>query len=170
MTQPEFVPINTKDEVRRSLGLPVPPKWWAKRAGDQHHPGQRLGLGFGSPGPDQGYGAKLVKLFEPRLVLVEGEHTQDVLAGALAIGLKRASLFGRSPIKPDFEIAFLLWMFLVDAPDEVARKRSSIFAGAAHSYKTRRKIADLVNDEFLGFDVQYIRDQVGQTKSLFFLA
>ena len=169
MTQPEFVPVNTKDEVRRSLGLPAPHRWWAKRSGDQHHPGKRLGLGFGTPGPDQGYGAKLVKLFEPDLILKEGEHLQDVNAGALAIGLKRASLFGRSPIKADFEIAFLLWMYLMNAPDEAVKKRKPIFSGAAHSYQIRRNIADLVDDCFLSLTPQEVKDRSIQSNSLFFL-
>ena len=45
------------------------------------------------------------QLFEGKLVLTPGEHERDVLAGACAVALKRASLFGRAPVVHDLTVA-----------------------------------------------------------------
>ena len=47
-------------------------------------------------------------------MLEPGERADDVLAGAVAIGLRRAAIFGRVPIGADIELALRLFKYLVD--------------------------------------------------------
>ena len=105
------------------------------------------GAGLGYPGPDQGYVLRLVHLFEPQLRLAAGEDSADVIAGGVAVALKRASLFGRAPMAEDLRVAFDLFGFLTsDASDELVARRRQLFAGVAgdHNYRDVRRIADLV--------------------------
>ncbi len=105
------------------------------------------GAGLGYPGPDQGYVLRLVHLFEPQLRLAAGEDSADVIAGGVAVALKRASLFGRAPVAEDLRVAFDLFGFLTsDASDELVARRRQLFAGVAgaHNYRDVRRIADLV--------------------------
>jgi hypothetical protein len=101
---------------------------------------------MGYPGPDQGYILKLVRSFEGSLVLTEGEHEADAIAGCTAVGLKRASLFGRAPIIHDLRVAFTIWGFLTEAPPELVKLRKPLFeeVSALHSYSELRRIVDLV--------------------------
>ena len=105
------------------------------------------GAGLGYPGPDQGYVLRLVHLFEPQLRLAAGEDSADVIAGGVAVALKRASLFGRAPVAEDLRVAFDLFGFLTsDASDELVARRRQLFVGVAgvHNYRDVRRIADLV--------------------------
>ena len=111
------------------------------------------GAGLGYPGPDQGYVLRLVRLFEPQLRLAAGEDPADVIAGGVAVALKRASLFGRAPVAEDLRVAFDLFGFLTtDVSDELVARRRQLFAGAAeaHNYREVRRIADLVPASALG--------------------
>ncbi len=122
--------------------------WRANRPGEVLA-GDRdtTGAGLGYPGPDQGYVLRLVHLFEPQLRLAAGEDSADVIAGGVAVALKRASLFGRAPVAEDLRVAFDLFGFLTsDASDELVARRRQLFAGVAgvHNYRDVRRIADLV--------------------------
>lgn len=122
--------------------------WRANRPGEVLA-GDRdtTGAGLGYPGPDQGYVLRLVHLFEPQLRLAAGEDSADVIAGGVAVALKRASLFGRAPVAEDLRVAFDLFGFLTsDASDELVVRRRQLFAGVAgvHNYRDVRRIADLV--------------------------
>ena len=46
-------------------------------------------------------------------MLEPGEHAEDVLAGAVAIALRRAAIFGRAPVTADIELALELFKYLV---------------------------------------------------------
>ncbi len=122
--------------------------WRAERPGEALA-GDRdtSGAGLGYPGPDQGYVLRLVHLFEPQLRLASGENSADVIAGGVAVALKRASLFGRAPVAEDLRVVFDLFGFLTsDASDELVARRRQLFAGVAgdHNYRDVRRIADLV--------------------------
>ena len=128
---------------RRRLG-----SWRADRPGEALV-GDRdtTEAGFGYPGPDQGYVLRLVRLFTPCLQLAAGENPADVIAGGVAVALKRASLFGRAPVAEDLRVAFDLFGFLTpDASDELVARRQKLFTGVAgdHNYRDVRRIADLV--------------------------
>lgn len=148
MAAPDYVPVAPGDRPRRSLGTPGHGGWTATRPADlaDRQPAGRL---FGHQGPDQGYGLVLAERFHGRLLLTEGEDEHDVMAGSLGVGLARASLFGRAPVIHDVGIAFRIWGFLGDAPDELVDFRRPLFVAAAHSYAQQREIADSVPDETL---------------------
>ncbi len=93
MTQPKFAPILEADEVREVLRLPVPPPWTPHRPADfSPSPDRAAPAEHGRARPDQGYALALAERFEDRLRLSDGEHPDDVLAAAVAIGLRRAAL------------------------------------------------------------------------------
>jgi len=93
----------------------------------------------------------LARRFQGRLCLAPGEHEADAVAGCVAVALKRASLFGRAPVSMDLTVAFTIWGFLGEAPDELIEARRPLFAEVAnpHHYPAQRRIADLVSDEVL---------------------
>lgn len=145
MTQPKFAPILDVDEVRDSFRLPTPPPWGPHRPGDFRPAPGALGAGRGhrgSPGPDQGYALKLAEELESRVRLAEGEHGEDVTAGATAIAMRRAAMFGRAPVMADLQLALHLFGYLDGASEELIELRKPLFAGAAHDYDVVRSLVD----------------------------
>lgn len=96
--------------------------------------GQPRGDLLGHQGPDQGYALALARRFEGTLTLAADEHERDALAGAVAIGLKRASIFGRAPMIHDLTVALTVWGFLGDAPKELVDLRSHLFEEVSHPH------------------------------------
>lgn len=159
MTAPDFVPVTRAGMPRSSLAIPPGRAWKATRPADvstRPYTESRLG---GRPGPDQGYALNLVERFLPRLQLAVGEHTEDVVAGCVAVAMRRASVLGRAPVTHDLELAFNLFGFLSQAaPDELIEWRGKVFAGAAHHYLTQRELADLVPEDTLRLTPAKARD------------
>jgi hypothetical protein len=106
---------------------------------------------LGNPGPDQGYALVLAHRFEGRLYLTDGEHEVDAMAGCVGVALKRASVFGRAPVLHDLTIAFTIWGFLREAPEDLVTLRKPLFAEVANPnhYPEQRKIVDMVPEEAL---------------------
>lgn len=121
---------------------------------------------MGQPGPDQGYGLKLAKRFADRLVLEQGEHLDDVIAGCLPVALRRAALFGRAPVIYDFEHAYTLWGFLGEAPTELVRARSQLFESASHHYEYQRVIADSVPEGTLRMSPAQVAERLSGWRDL----
>ena len=143
---PKYVP----SPVVQSKYYESPPRrgeaWRAERPGD-NPAGQPPGPGLGHHGPDQGYALKLVRDFRDLVQLGPGEHWDDVAAGCVLVGLKRASLFGRAPVRHDLEVGFRAWGYLDDQPDSaLVELRRDLFAGVAnpHHYLEGRRIVDAV--------------------------
>src|SRR4051812_5257700 len=110
MAAPEFVP--TSPTARKSYVSPLrrAGSWVADRPGElegRQPEGDRLG----SPGPDQGYVSHLTDTLKGTLKLGSHEHETDALAAVAAVGLKRASLFGRAPVIHDVQAAVVLLGF-----------------------------------------------------------
>jgi hypothetical protein len=166
MPQPEYVPLAPADRVRPTERLPVPDSWEADRPAEIKTVFQPTGHLHGNAGPDQGYGIKLAKQFKDRLQLAPGEHTEDAIAGCLAVALKRASIFGRAPVIYDFELAFTLWGFLGEAPAELVKLRQSMFEAAAYHYEDQRKIAEAVPESTLRLTPAQVREQLPQWRQL----
>lgn len=151
MAAPSYVPTDPT-EFPRDYESPVrrPESWWADRPAelkDQPH-----GSLFGNPGPDIGYAVGLVKLFADKLHLTEHEHARDVNAGAVAVAMKRAALFGRAPVVHDLTLAYTVWGYLDPTPDPALveiRKELFTEAGGLHGYPELRLIAAAVPDETL---------------------
>jgi hypothetical protein len=148
---PEYVPQPAIKHVRSYESPPRRPQsWWADRPGDGDTDVDGRDR-FGSPGPDQGYVYVLARRFRGQLQLASDESEDDALAGAAAVALKRASLFGRAPVMPDMTVALIVWGFLGDAPPALIAYRQPLFAEVSnpHHYAELRRIVDLVPDEVL---------------------
>jgi len=163
MTQPKFAPIQEQQQVREVQRIGVPAPWTLHRPGE-HRPGPQSGrqAGLGIPGPDQGYALELATGFVDRLALEPDERVEDVLAGAVAIALGRAAMFGRAPVGADIELALVLFGYLArddgtSAPRELVTFRRQRFAGADHDYWRRRALADEVPDDALRLSPQAAR-------------
>ncbi len=166
MTAPDYVPLAAADRIRPIDRLPVPRSWRPTRPGEDLDPVPPLGRRFGSTGPDLGYGLKLARRFEPKLVLTEGEHAGDAIAGCFAVGGKRASSYGRAPVTFDMELAYILWGFLGDAPADLVAFRKPLFMGAAHEYWEQRRIVDRVKPATLRLTPAQVRAQLKDWKTL----
>lgn len=152
MSQPQNVPLNPVTSAHYAS----PPRrdrvWNADRPGDVFADGQPEGELIGSQGPDQGFAIKLAKSFSDRLRLTKGEHEADVVAGCVAVALKRASAFGRAPTVHDVRCAYSIFGYLADSPDpELIAVRKTLFEEVAHPhhYAERRSIVDAVPTDFL---------------------
>lgn len=152
MSAPTHVPGRVNHErIYRS-----PPRragsWKADRPGEVLGTIPPSGPAVGNQGPDQGYVLKLAAGLKDELVLAPGEHAADAIEGAVAVALRRASLFGRAPMIDDLRIALTLFGFLGPAPDEQVAMRRELFDEVHHStvhYFAAREIADMVPEATL---------------------
>ena len=165
MAAPDYVPVPLSSQPRRSLALPPSQRWAADRPADLEGR-QPLGPRLGSPGPDQGYALKLAQRFADRVQVERGEHVDDALAGAVAVALRRASVYGRAPVIHDLELALQVWGFLGDAPPELIEYRRPHFAGAAHHYWDQRDLADLVPEATLRMKPADVKARMGDWRTL----
>ncbi len=165
MAAPDYVPNTQNERPRQPLGTPGHDGWTATRPGDLtgFQPSGRL---FGRQGPDQGFGLILAERFHGRLLLTEGEEEHDVMAGALGVGLARASLFGRAPVIHDLELAYGVFGYLDPAPEDLVAFRRPLFAGASHHYWDQREIVDLVPESTLRLTPAAVRQRLGEWRSL----
>ena len=132
MAAPEHVPTDPNAVPSYQSPDVVPAGWTAVRAAALGV-AQPVGPALGHQGPDQGYALTLCHLFADRLVLAEGEHAEDVMAGAVQIAMKRASSYGRAPVVYDLEIALRVWGFLDQCDDELITARKC-FAGVENPH------------------------------------
>lgn len=167
MSQPQFVPVPDAPTHYQS-----PPQrervWCADRPGDVVDTGQPSGVLFGNQGPDQGFALKLAKSFDDELVLAPGEHRNDVVAGCVAVALKRASAFGRAPTVHDLRCAFSIFGFLDAADADLVALRQPLFEEVAHPhhYAERRAIVDMVATDFLRQPHQRIIERARDWRSI----
>jgi hypothetical protein len=152
MAAPEHVPVDRTKPVR---AYESPPRradsWLPDRPGELVAGGQPHGDRFGHQGPDQGYALSLARRLEGKLTLTTGEHEKDALAGAVAVGLKRASIFGRAPVLDDLKVGLTVWGFLGEAAKELVDVRKHLFEEVSnpHHYAELRNIVDLVPEDTL---------------------
>lgn len=168
MSQPQNVPLNPVADQH----YVSPPRrdrvWSADRPGDVFADGQPKGALLGSQGPDQGFAIKLARSFEDQLELSDGERSDDVVAGCVAVALKRASAFGRAPTVHDLRCAFSIFGFLGAAEPELVTIRKQLFEEVAHPhhYAERREIVDAVPTEFLRQPHTAILEQAGDWRTV----
>lgn len=163
MAAPEYVPPTIADKPRTTLPLPPPRRWVATRPADLPS-AQPRGRRLGSPGPDQGYALLLAQRFEGKLRLAPGEDEHDALAAAVAVALRRASIYGRAPVKHDLELALGLFGFLDDAPPELIAWRRKAFRGASHDYWEQREIVDDLPEATLRMTPADVRRRLNEWK------
>lgn len=160
MAAPEYVPQPAIQRVRSYTSPPRRPESWAPdRPGDLNGP-QPHGPGLGTQGPDQGYALVLAHRFEGRLYLTDGEHERDAIAGGVGVALKRASLFGRAPVMHDLTVAFTIWGFLREAPEDLVTLRKPLFAEVANPnhYPEQRHVVDMVPDDSVRLSPQEVAE------------
>jgi hypothetical protein len=152
MSAPKFAPTPVLDDVRVYASPPVAPDSWTNdRPGDiegLQPSGERLGY----QGPDQGYGLMLARRLAPKIHVVGDLDRDDAVRGAVNIGLRRASLYGRAPVVHDFVLAFTIWGFFDENPAaDLVATREDLFRGIGnvHHYAEGRVIADLVPESTL---------------------
>lgn len=166
MTQPDHVPLQATDRVRPSALLPPPPSWYLDRPAEQVRLEPPTGPRVGAAGPDLGYGLKLARRLENRVVRSPGEDLEDVVAGCFACGSRRASHFGRAPVIYDMEWAYGLWGYLGGAPDALVGWRKPMFRGAAEHYWDQREIVDAVRPETLELTPAQVRERLNSWKEM----
>jgi hypothetical protein len=161
MAAPEFVPLRA---VQGEKAYESPPRrlgsWRADRPAELVGEAQPSGAALGYQGPDQGYVLLLAQSFRGKLRLAPGEHESDVIAGCIAIALRRASLFGRAPVIHDLRLAFELFGYLDEAvDDEKVAFRRPLFEGLAnpHHYFEVRHIATMVPESTLRMRPEDVR-------------
>jgi hypothetical protein len=155
---PEFVPVDRTKLLRTYESPPRRPEPWLAQRPAELEDGQPSGPLLGYQGPDQGFMLKLARQFRGKLSLSKGEHERDALAGACAVALRRASLFGRAPVVHDLTVALTVWGFLGDAPAELVQLRRTLFEEVAHPhhYPEQRRIVDLVSEDTLRMTPQQV--------------
>ena len=153
MSAPDFVPAGAvADKIYKSPPR-RPGQWKADRPGEiVGEAEQPVGPALGNQGPDQGYALKLAKRLADQLVLSPGEHEADAIAGAVAVALRRASIFGRGPVSDDLRIAFTLFGYMDPADEELVAFRRRLFDEVHHHvihYREAREIASMVPESTL---------------------
>jgi hypothetical protein len=153
MAAPKFTPVAPLVDARGYESPDhIPDHWTNDRPGDLRGR-QPQGPALGYQGPDQGYALALAARLRDTLELQTGENPEDALAGITAIGLRRASLFGRAPVIHDLRVAATIWGFLdPDPPPELVPLRRQTFEGLAnvsHHYGALRALVDSVPEATL---------------------
>lgn len=119
MAQQPNIEIAAEDRPR-PVPEPGPPRRWkADRPGDLSSPGEvPWGGAFGTPGPDTGFAARILRkaIYE----LAPGESAAAVETALVAVISARASLFGRAPTRGDAASALLILGLGGDLPPEHA--------------------------------------------------
>jgi hypothetical protein len=144
---PEYVPNTLAERPRRGLQLPPSRRDLVKPA--SLGPAQPTGPMLGNPGPDPGYALKLAEHVRGEIQVGPGEHVEDAVAGSVGVAMRRAASFGRAPVVHDLRLAFRIFGFLGDAPDELVAHRRPLFEAASHHYWDQREIVDSVPEETL---------------------
>lgn len=149
-----FVPSGLPDKPRQQQNMPAgvinPPSksWRATRPGDLPN-GQPRGPLFGDPGPSIGFARTMVLRIRDRFDLAPEDHFADAAAVVAELAMKRASSFGRAPIRADVERGMLVMGFDDGVSDEVRAWRSHVIHNADHDYLRRRTVVDSVPVEWL---------------------
>lgn len=107
----------------------------------------------------------LARRLVPKLKMSDGESADDVVAGGVAVALRRASLFGRAPVVADLELAFALFGFLEPPEPELIAFRRPYFVAASHDYEAQRHLADLVPEATLRLGSGEVRQRLASTPS-----
>ena len=152
MAAPSRVPTSPTQPKHYSSPPRRSGSWRAERPGETIGGPHPTGPALGNQGPDQGYILKLAAGLRSDLVLRPGEHAADAITGACAVALRRASLFGRGPMREDLELALSVYGYLAEADDELVDLRRGLFREVHHTtvhYFAAREIADRVDEALL---------------------
>jgi hypothetical protein len=166
VTQPDHVPLQETDRVRPSYLLPPPQSWYLDRPADDTRLEPPAGPRFGVTGPDLGFGLKLARRLEDRVILTEGERSEDAVAGCFACGARRSATFHRAPVIYDMEWAYYLWGYFGGAPEDMVAWRQPMFRGAGDDYWLQRRIVDAVRPETLRLPPDQVSQRLPKWREL----
>ncbi len=155
MTQPDFVPITIA--VAKFYREEVPSKE-LRRPAELKGPRRSGGRLFGSPGPDQGYALHIAEGYVEKLTLRPEESLSDAVTALVVIGSKRASIFGRAPMKSDIDFAVALLRLSQEISGSFVAVRKRLLVGLSHDYISQRELADLFSEDLLKLTPQAVAD------------
>jgi hypothetical protein len=171
MAAPEYVPLRPGRTEKAYESPPRrPDPWLADRPGEVVDDGvQPEGRDLGYQGPDQGFALKLANAQRDKLHLTEREHADDAVTGAVAVAMRRASIYGRAPMIHDVNLAFELFGFLDEsAPAELVEWRKPVFEELAnpHHYFEVRRLASQVPESTLRMTPADVKAKRGEWRAL----
>jgi hypothetical protein len=131
--------------------------------------GNPAGGDLGYQGPDQGYALRLARDLRDKLVLAPREDPDDAISGGVAIGLRRASTFGRAPVMHDLTLAFELFGFFDEDPDpELLAHRRETFEELSnpHHYVEVRSLVSSIPEATLRMTPDQVRARRAEWRAL----
>ena len=154
MSTDPFVPASISEAPRHKQSLPagitVPPSrpWRGGRPGEV---GTEIPAGnfAGNPSPNGGFSISLAHRQRDGWTIGPHEYIGDATAVVAEIAMKRASQFGRAPMKGDVDIAVALLGYDGTADAAFVVRRSSLVHDADRHYEPRRAAVDLVPADLL---------------------
>jgi len=152
MAAPEFVPLKPTSAKAYSSPPRRGRSWSPTRPAEVVGAAQPTGKALGVQGPDQGYALVLANRLRGELKLRAGEKADDVIAGAVGIAMRRASLYGRAPVMHDVRLALNLFGFLSDDPDPALvglRQHAFEEVSSHHHYFESRELVAMVPEASL---------------------
>lgn len=154
---------------RPRSGTPMPPAhgFRAERPGEVVTSGQPRGHLLGSPGPDLGYALTLAERFRDRLDLAPQEKTDDALAAACGVAMRRCSRLGRAPTSKDVELGLTILGYLGGAPADYVAWRKRHVHGASHEYTEQRELVDAVREDVLGLTPEEAKPRLANWRDLY---
>lgn len=150
MSTQDFVSPKRIDTPRHEQNMPegvdtpVPQAWIGNRPGDDLLQKKDNELLLGNPGPNIGYALKIVNNEFDTLYLVEHENEHDVVALLAEIAMRRASVFGRAPVKADVVLAAHILSYDVEPTQGEEKWRPQLIHNCSHDEHRRRQIVNSV--------------------------
>lgn len=131
MAQQPNVELDRSDAPKESLAPPAG-RWTPTRPGEVLTPdGQRIGAGFGRPGPDIGFAYHLLGYHVP--AEARSKRLDAVLVAVIGA---RASAIGRAPVAKDAAVAAALLGFGQDDEDAASARRRAVLDATTHEHPT----------------------------------
>jgi len=158
-TKPHVSP--ERDTRYQKTSLPAPRRWNGARPGEVY--ADPSAVMFGTPGPDQGYVARLLPCIVGQLILPSGMEQRDASQAGISLACRRASLFGRAPMLEDLEVAFLLLGLMGETPGDWSTLAPVIAAaveGAHYTPTQTEHFARAVLSEWLCLSPENLRQQL----------
>lgn len=108
------------------------------------------GPGFGTPGPDAGWGLRLIRQLAPGL-------DPDLEAVVAALMTARAAGFGRAPVAEDLEVARLLAGLEDGLPEAMVERSRRWVAAVPHERSKGRRAVAEIDDDLLALTPSELR-------------
>ena len=132
------------------IETPAPKVWKAVRPGDSKNKSKAADNKLiGHAGPNSGFAMTLAARQSKEFVLASNEHSHDVEVILAEIAMRRASHFGRAPIRADIDFASHLFGFDVQPAKGIEDWRPNLVAGLGHEEHLMRLIVNSIPPEMI---------------------